>query len=349
MSELRVIALIVAIACLGWLWLTLQRGGNTAINRFVIYPTAIGLAIAAIFPQAYQSVAAWAGLQSIPGGTLIFLLIIVCAVSWIWLILMSERLGQSEYLLGESIIATASDRFLDRHGSRSEASAPGMLVIIPALNEAENLADVLSRMPRHIGDHAVQALVVDDGSQDDTVAVSRNNGAWVASHPFSLGGGAAIRTGFSIAGKLNIGVCATMDGDGQHDPAELEALAGPVMAGKADMSVGSRILGGGETYSRLRLLGVHLFSLLLRLLIGQPVTDAASGYRVFNTRRVGELRLTAMQYHTAETIILAAKHGLRITEGPVTIARRASGESRKGNDFSYSLKFFASVVRAWWR
>jgi glycosyltransferase involved in cell wall biosynthesis len=224
-----------------------------------------------------------------------------------------------------------------------------VLVLIPAFNEAENLKAVLPRIPKETNACGLKVLVVNDGSTDDTEAVCRRHGAWVVSHPTNYGGGVALRTGFYVARHLEVSVVVTMDGDGQHDPAEIPRLVDPILQGNADLVIGSRVLGNSETYSAFRSTGVRVFSSLINTLMGTRVTDCSSGFRALRQEALGDLRLAQDQYHTAEMIIEAAKNGRTIIEAPINISQRLSGRSKKGHDLLYGFKFFFVVVRSWLR
>ncbi len=115
----------------------------------------------------------------------------------------------------------------------------GILIALPALDEAPNLPDVLGEL-RHAWPQAV-LLVVDDGSDDATARVAREHGAQVVSLPFHLGYGAAVQTGIKFGLRHGFGVVVTFDADGQHDPADIAPLVDAVRGG-ADLAIGSRAL-----------------------------------------------------------------------------------------------------------
>ena len=112
-----------------------------------------------------------------------------------------------------------------------------VLVIIPALNEEATVAEVVASVSGHLD---ADILVVDDGSRDLTAERAVAAGATVLRHPFNLGVGAALRTGFQYARDEGYQIAVQLDADGQHDPADAKRLVDLVADGTADLVVGSR-------------------------------------------------------------------------------------------------------------
>jgi glycosyltransferase involved in cell wall biosynthesis len=140
-----------------------------------------------------------------------------------------------------------------------------------------------------------------------------------------------------------------MDADGQHNPEEIPNLLSPIIEDKHDIVIGSRILGGRERDSRLRLIGVYFFSFIINRLLGTKITDPASGFRAFKMNALKSIYLYEDQYHTSELIITAAKEGVRIGEVPITIHKRRFGKSKKGKNWKYGLHFSLTIIKSWWR
>jgi glycosyltransferase involved in cell wall biosynthesis len=201
------------------------------------------------------------------------------------------------------------------------------LIIVPAYNEAENITHVID----DIGKNFQQAdiLVVNDGSTDSTGEIAKEAGATVINHPFNLGIGAAMQTGYRYADLKEYYIAIQVDGDGQHPPDQIHRLLKPVVEGKADMVIGSRFLGEGEYVPSLaRSIGIRIFSRILALIAGERVTDPTSGFRAVN-REV--IRFFAKNYPEdypeVEAIVLLHKAEFDITEVPVQMKARVWGKS----------------------
>jgi cellulose synthase/poly-beta-1,6-N-acetylglucosamine synthase-like glycosyltransferase len=224
-----------------------------------------------------------------------------------------------------------------------------IMIVIPAFNEADNLKYLLPRIPVKIKDTELGVLVVDDGSEDETIQIVKEYNQFVVSNPINRGGGAALRLGYDILKKSNAAVCVTMDADGQHRPEDIEALVTPILDGAYDVVVGSRVLGSREKDDRLRIAGVHVFSTIISSLLGKKITDPSSGFRAFKMDKVKSINLYEDQYHTSELIIEAVKKGLRVKEVPITILKRKFGKSKKGKNLTYGLHFAKTIIKTWWR
>ena len=233
--------------------------------------------------------------------------------------------------------------------SNLKESVKDITVIIPALNEEKNLQHVLPQMPKKIGDTELGAIVIDDGSTDDTVEVVRKQGFTAVSNPINRGGGASLRLGYDIAAMGNAQIIVTMDADGQHLPQEIERLVQPIIDNKADIVIGSRVKGTREKDSTVRWVGIHVFNAMINLLAGTKISDCSNGFRAFKVKALQQVLLTHDQFHTAELIIEAARKKLRITEAPITVLRRHEGSSKKGKNLSYGVNFFKSIINAWFR
>jgi glycosyltransferase involved in cell wall biosynthesis len=192
---------------------------------------------------------------------------------------------------------------------------PRQLIVIPAWNEARSIGDVVAACRKAAP--AFDVLVVDDGSSDGTAELARDAGAIVLVHPFNIRYGAALQTGYLYALREGYDLVVQLDADGQHDPADAEALAAPILRGEADLVVGSRF-HAGSTYEMplLRRLGSSWFRVLVRVLSGVELGDPTSGLQGLS-RDVLELYATEvfpLDYPDADVLVLAARSGFRIAE-----------------------------------
>jgi glycosyltransferase involved in cell wall biosynthesis len=306
----------------------------------------VGLIVVSVHPDSVNVVAGMLSLENRQYGRLIALLIVSNMLLWVLVFGLSGRGAAGSIQFDLLVRRLSRDRFVGEHGT---GGVKEITVIIPALDEAENLSHLLPRIPREIEGRGVGALVVDDGSQDDTAEVVRRHGFQAAINPLNRGGGAALRLGYDIARAGGAGIIVTMDADGQHMPEELPALVGPILRGEADLVIGSRVLGRRERDSLVRWVGIHVFNFVINMLAGTRVTDCSSGFRAFRVETLGRVLLVQDQFHTAELIIDAARKGVRIAEAPITIRRRLSGQSKKGRNLSYGFNFFKVIMRTWFR
>jgi glycosyltransferase involved in cell wall biosynthesis len=224
-----------------------------------------------------------------------------------------------------------------------------IMIVIPAFNEAENLRYLLPKIPTKIKATAMGVLVVDDGSEDETIQIVRDHNQFVVSNPINRGGGAALRLGYDILKSSDAAVCVTMDADGQHRPEDIEELVAPIINDEYDVVIGSRVLGAREKDDPIRIVGVHVFSAIISSLLGKKITDPSSGFRAFKLDKMKNINLYEDQYHTSELIIEAVKKGLRVKEVPITILKRKFGKSKKGRDLIYGFHFTRIILKTWWR
>ena len=344
-SLIRVLGVSLSLAILVLLFLSLRRQRQNRPPFFLGLFVGVGLLVVSAAPALLNVPATALNMDNQPLGRLVLLTVLSNLVAWLVILYLVSslnnshrlRVQQSEFLVQLTINGSQDTQHFAQVTDK-------VLVIIPALNEEENLPTVLSRIDTLKNREDLAILVVDDGSDDGTSQVAMAGGALVVKHPIRRGGGAALRTGYSVAQKWRAKAVVTMDADGQHDPDEIADVIAPILSDEADMTIGSRILGSMEMYSRLRNTGVHLFSGMLSFALGQKISDCASGFRGFSLQALTKFELLEDQYHTAETIIAAKKAGLRIKEVPIHIAARMHGETKKGKSMAYALAFLRAFV-----
>ncbi len=205
-------------------------------------------------------------------------------------------------------------------GAAPGTAGPRGVLVLPAFNEAARLPAVLARVAE--AGLGLECVVVDDGSRDATSAVARAAGAHVLRHPFNLGYGCALQTGYKYALRRGARALVQMDADGQHDPHEIAALLEPIERGECDLVIGSRFLEStGYEMGALRRLGRDAFCAIARG-FGCAVTDPTSGFQAMN-RRVLELYAGdgfPADYPDVDVLIAAHRSGLRIGERSVRVA-----------------------------
>jgi glycosyltransferase involved in cell wall biosynthesis len=248
----------------------------------------------------------------------------------------------------EAIDGAAMRAFIDEFGDRA-TSLPPVAIVIAAFNEEGAIGPVVEALPATVAGLDTATIVVSDGAVDATAKEAKAGGALVCEVPVNRGQGAALRLGYRLAREGGARYIVTTDADGQYNPAEIESLMAPILAGQADFVTGSRKLGSEETKDPVRKLGVRVFALAISTLTGQRISDTTFGLRAMRAEVTGAVRLAQPQYQAAELLIGVITHGFRVVERPATIHRRTVGKSKKGNNAFYALRFSRVVVGTWWR
>jgi hypothetical protein len=216
----------------------------------------------------------------------------------------------------------------DRNANRQPAEAP-LLVVVPAYNEQQSVGIVVRRIKASAP--PCDVVVIDDGSSDETAAEACDAGALVIRLPFNLGIGGAVQTGFMFARDNGYQFMAQIDGDGQHDPGELEKLLTKLRSDPCiDMAYGSRFLEGERGYKVpiSRRIGIQLFAVALTQVLRHSVTDPTSGFRLCNRRAI-EFFATSYphDYPEVESLLMLKASGMRFAEVPVQMYSRTQGTS----------------------
>jgi glycosyltransferase involved in cell wall biosynthesis len=233
-----------------------------------------------------------------------------------------------------------------RRGSRAGTESSS-LAVVPAYNESATIVAVVRALHERAPEFDV--LVVDDGSTDDTGALARAAGAEVLSLPFNLGIGGAVQAGFLYARERDYGLLAQVDGDGQHEAAELGRLVEAMKTGEVDMVCGSRFLTSDYHYPApvSRRTGIHIFAFLLSRVVKMRVSDPTSGFRLYNRRAI-ELfaRDYPHDYPEVEAVLMLHHHRLRMREVPVQMYARGGGISSIGTGKSayYMVKVLLALL-----
>ncbi|MEM1164699.1 MAG: glycosyltransferase family 2 protein [Planctomycetota bacterium] len=202
------------------------------------------------------------------------------------------------------------------------------VVVIPAYNEHAVIREVVTE----VAALGCEVCVVDDGSRDGTAAALEHAPCVLIRHAINRGQGAALQTGLTYAIRHGADFVVTFDGDGQHDPADIAAMLGPIASGTADVIFGSRFLGSATGISWARRLVLRIGVIGTRVLTGLLVTDTHNGLRAL-TRAAAQaitLRGDGMA-HASEFYDQVARADLRFAEVPVSVRyteySRAKGQT----------------------
>ena len=228
-------------------------------------------------------------------------------------------------------------------------------LIIPAWNEARALESLLPNLPDLISDHPVEALVVSDGSTDDTVAVARAHRTDVLALDRNGGKGAAVAAALELlTDRDGDQIVVLMDADGQHDPRDLPNLVAPLLNGSADLSVGSRYAldeRRGSTPVNRYAVRRTTVAVLQRVLHAR-FTDPYCGYRAFTRAALDRIQLNGNRYEgELEVLFEACRLGLTVAEvpvrkiyGPDTSKMIANGSPLLGR-LSVIQQYTATIIR----
>ena len=207
---------------------------------------------------------------------------------------------------------------------------PRVLVIMPAWNEEEaigaTIADLRAKVPW------VDLVVINDGSTDSTAQVARQAGAFVIDLPYNMGVGAAMRTGYRYARRMDYDIAMQMDSDGQHPPEFIDTLIEGL--GRADIVIGSRF-AASDTYKVRgpRKWAMGLLSFLFTRISGEKFTDVTSGFRAVNRRGIQQYcEFFPAEYlgDTIDSTVMAIRSGCRVIQVPVEMRERQGGTPSSG-------------------
>ena len=214
----------------------------------------------------------------------------------------------------------------------------GVAVVIPAFNEERFIASVVLQA-RPFAEHVI---VVDDGSSDRTADLAEAAGAMVVRQATNQGKAAALNAGFEVARMLDPRVVVCLDGDAQHEPAEVPQLIRPILDGDADVVVGSRFLTTKSDIPAWRQVGQHTLTALTNGMSGTTLSDSQSGYRAFSPTALQALRFTRQGLSVeSEMQFLFEPAGLRVVEVPISVRYQ---DGNKRNPFVHGLEVIDAMI-----
>lgn len=202
-----------------------------------------------------------------------------------------------------------------------------VLIIIPAYNEGKNIRKVISNL--QIVCPQYDYIIVNDGSNDDTVNICIKEKYNYIDLPVNLGIGGCVQTGYIYANEKGYDIVIQFDGDGQHEAKYINNLIKPIVDGYADVTIGSRFIEKeGFQSSRIRRIGIKFLSFIIKLCIKEKILDVTSGFRAANQKMVGIFAKDyAQDYPEPEAIIISKLNNTKIKEIPVVMNERHSGTS----------------------
>ena len=203
-----------------------------------------------------------------------------------------------------------------------------ILIIIPSHNEEKSLPKLL----KEVRETGVDAIVVNDASYDGTEQVAKAANFPVLSLPVNLGIGGGVQAGFLYAFRNGYDIVVQVDGDGQHDPSQLDSVVSPIIAGEADCVIGSRYLPDAPDREYKtpfsRRLGMYFSTGILYLTSGLRINDTTSGFRALNRAAFGFFATEyPVDHPEAEALLMLHQVGFRVIERPVKMRCRDGGQS----------------------
>ncbi len=215
-------------------------------------------------------------------------------------------------------------------------------VIIPTYNEAKRIGGLV----KEIKQQGREVVVIDDGSQDNTAQIAKNNGAVVLKNQDNLGKGASLIRGFQYALDKCCDAIITMDGDGQHLPEDIPDFIRLAEFGDAGVLVGNR-MSKTKSMPLARFLANKFMSWLISTAAKQKIPDSQCGFRLIKKEVLQKLKLKTVKYETeSEVLIKASRLGFKI--GCVPIKTVYAGEKSQINPFIDTLRFIKFMSRELW-
>jgi hypothetical protein len=201
------------------------------------------------------------------------------------------------------------------------------MIIVPAFNEEGAVGEVIREI--HSVMPGTPVFVIDDCSGDATTPVARAAGATVIRLPFHLGLGGCVQAGYALAFELGFDYVIRLDGDGQHDPADIPRIYQTLVESGCQMVIGSRFVDPGQQYtSIIRAWGIRFFRFILRPILGKTVYDPTSGYVGVNREALALFSKTfPLEYPEIEALVVLQRRAFRFVEVPCRMRKRRAGRS----------------------
>jgi len=216
-----------------------------------------------------------------------------------------------------------------------------VLAAMPAYNEEKSIAKTILAAQRHVD----CVLVVDDGSTDATGQIAKKLGAMVVRHPKNCGYGAALRTIFMKAKKLDIDALVIFDADGQHDPKFIPKLLERLGEGDVDVVVGSRFIQGDQKeIPRYRIFGMKVLDQATEIAGADATTDSQSGFRAYGKKAINAINISKEGMSAgSEILVQIAENKLRIAEIPI-IARYDIEDTSSENPLKHGGMVLFNII-----
>lgn len=223
-----------------------------------------------------------------------------------------------------------------------------LIIQIPCYNEAETLEIALNDLPKEIkGIDEIEYLIINDGSQDDTVQVAKNWGVdYIVNLKQNKGLAKGFMAGLDACLRNGADIIVNTDADNQYVGADIERLVRPILEGDADMVIGERPIDQTEHFSPLKKKLQHFGSWVVRKASKTDIPDAPSGFRAYSREAALRMNVVNEYTYTLETIVQAGRNKMALTSVPI----RTNGELRPSRLFNsmlgYVKKSMITIIRA---
>ena len=220
-----------------------------------------------------------------------------------------------------------------------------LAIVIPAYNEEKNIGRVIAELPKKlVGVKNISVIVVDDGSTDKTYKIASQNADVVLRHRLNLGAGSATVTGLKYAKDfIKPDIVLTMDSDGQHSSADIPRLISPILSGKADVVIGSRLINT-KGMPKVKIVTNKIANIITYLFSGIMVSDSQSGMRAYNARSLTNIDIKTTGYEYCTEVFSEIKRlDLKLTEIPIKVIY-SDYSKRKGQPIANSANILVKLL-----
>lgn len=223
-----------------------------------------------------------------------------------------------------------------------------LIIQIPCYNEAETLEVALNDLPKHIdGIDIIEYLIINDGSQDNTVEVAKKWGIHhVVNFPHNKGLAKGFMAGLDACLRNGADIIVNTDADNQYCGDDIEKLVRPILDGRAEMVIGARPIDDTEHFSWVKKKLQHFGSWVVRKASNTDVPDAPSGFRAYSRDAAMHMNVINDYTYTLETIVQAGRNKMAVVSVPI----RTNPDLRESRLFNsmmgYVKKSMLTILRA---